>query len=156
MYSKNSQLYFFKNLSKMKSVFFTFTMLLFLFTSCGKQSSDYKSLKAQNDSIRIILQGDFIRNEKFNIFYKDTLVKTIKCKKHHVYFFAIKKDSIIKENDILDIRVLRKGAFGLFYRDTYFGTTYKSEKYLILYKNEKLKNRFSIEPIWQNEQIWYR
>jgi len=35
----------------MKSNIFTFAVLLILFTSCGKQSSDYKSLKAENDSL---------------------------------------------------------------------------------------------------------
>lgn len=36
----------------MKPTFFSFIVLFFLFTSCGKQSSDYKSLKAQNDSLQ--------------------------------------------------------------------------------------------------------
>ena len=35
----------------MKPSFFSFAILLVLLTSCGKQSSDYKSLKAQNDSL---------------------------------------------------------------------------------------------------------
>jgi len=36
----------------MKSTIFTFVLLLIFFTSCGKQSSDYKSLKAENDSLQ--------------------------------------------------------------------------------------------------------
>ena len=36
----------------MKPTFFSFIVLFLLFTSCGKQSSDYKSLKAQNDSLQ--------------------------------------------------------------------------------------------------------
>jgi chromosome segregation ATPase len=35
----------------MKSVFYILTVSLFLFTSCGKQSADYKALQAQNDSL---------------------------------------------------------------------------------------------------------
>lgn len=35
----------------MKSIFFSFVILLALLTSCGKQSSDYKKLEAQNDSL---------------------------------------------------------------------------------------------------------
>ena len=35
----------------MKSILFCLAVALVLFTSCGKQSSDYKSLKAQNDSL---------------------------------------------------------------------------------------------------------
>jgi len=35
----------------MKSTIFTFAFLLALLTSCGKQSSDYKALQAQNDSL---------------------------------------------------------------------------------------------------------
>jgi len=35
----------------MKPSIFTFAIFIILFTSCGKQSSDYKSLKAQNDSL---------------------------------------------------------------------------------------------------------
>lgn len=36
----------------MKPTFFTFVILIILFTSCGKQSSEYQSLKAQNDSLQ--------------------------------------------------------------------------------------------------------
>jgi len=35
----------------MKSVCYIFTISLFLFTSCGRQSADYKALQAQNDSL---------------------------------------------------------------------------------------------------------
>jgi len=35
----------------MKSTIFTLAILLALLTSCGKQSSDYKALQAQNDSL---------------------------------------------------------------------------------------------------------
>jgi chromosome segregation ATPase len=35
----------------MKSIFFSLVILLALLTSCGKQSSDYKKLEAQNDSL---------------------------------------------------------------------------------------------------------
>jgi chromosome segregation ATPase len=35
----------------MKSIFFSLVILLTLLTSCGKQSSDYKKLEAQNDSL---------------------------------------------------------------------------------------------------------
>ncbi len=45
----------------MKPTFFSITILLVLLTSCGKQSSDYKSLKAQNDSlmnVKLALQNE--------------------------------------------------------------------------------------------------
>ncbi|MFZ4725231.1 MAG: hypothetical protein ACOYMD_07255 [Paludibacter sp.] len=35
----------------MKSTFFSLAIVLLIFTSCGKQSADYKALKAQNDSL---------------------------------------------------------------------------------------------------------
>lgn len=35
----------------MKPIFLTFAVLLLLLTSCGKQSTDYQALKAQNDSL---------------------------------------------------------------------------------------------------------
>lgn len=35
----------------MKSIFFYLAIVLVLFTSCGKNSADYKALKAQNDSL---------------------------------------------------------------------------------------------------------
>ena len=38
-------------LQNMKPIFLTFAVLLLLLTSCGKQSSDYKALKSQNDSL---------------------------------------------------------------------------------------------------------
>jgi chromosome segregation ATPase len=36
----------------MKPIYFIFATILILFTSCGKQSSDYKALQAQNDSLQ--------------------------------------------------------------------------------------------------------
>jgi chromosome segregation ATPase len=36
----------------MRSTLFSLSILLVLFTSCGKQSSDYRSLQAQNDSLQ--------------------------------------------------------------------------------------------------------
>jgi len=36
----------------MRSILFSLFILLVLFTSCGKQSSDYRSLQAQNDSLQ--------------------------------------------------------------------------------------------------------
>jgi cell division protein FtsB len=35
----------------MKPIVITFAVLLVFLASCGKQSSDYKALKAQNDSL---------------------------------------------------------------------------------------------------------
>lgn|SRR5665647_1608243 len=45
----------------MKPIFYTFVLAIVLFTSCGKQSADYKMLKAQNDSLmnaKLKLQGE--------------------------------------------------------------------------------------------------
>jgi len=52
MFTKNSQLCLNTTHFNMKSNIAIFTVLLFIFTSCGKQSSDYKSLKAENDSLQ--------------------------------------------------------------------------------------------------------
>lgn len=35
----------------MKPIFYIFSIMIVLFTSCGKQSADYKALQAQNDSL---------------------------------------------------------------------------------------------------------
>lgn len=45
----------------MKPIFYSFVLVLVLFSSCGKQSADYKMLKAQNDSLmnaKLKLQGE--------------------------------------------------------------------------------------------------
>jgi len=45
----------------MKPIFYTIAIILVLLTSCGKQSADYKKLKAQNDSLmnaKLKLQGE--------------------------------------------------------------------------------------------------
>ena len=60
MFTKDSQLCSLKTHFNMKSTIFAFALLLFLLTSCGKQSSDYKSLKAQNDS----LQNEKIKHQE--------------------------------------------------------------------------------------------
>ena len=36
----------------MKPIFLTLAILLLMFSSCGKQSSDYQRLKAENDSLQ--------------------------------------------------------------------------------------------------------
>src|ERR1035437_3008944 len=51
MLTPNSQLCSLKTHFNMKPSIFTLAILLLLLTSCGKQSSDYKTLKAQNDSL---------------------------------------------------------------------------------------------------------
>lgn len=52
MFTKNSQPCSLKTYFNMKPTFLAFAVLLIFFTSCGKQSSDYKTLKAQNDSLQ--------------------------------------------------------------------------------------------------------
>jgi len=56
MFTKKFQLYLATTHFNMKSNLFSFALLLIFFTSCGKQSSDYKSLKAQNDSLQNVKQ----------------------------------------------------------------------------------------------------
>ena len=52
MFTLNSQISSSTTHFNIKSTIFTLAILLIFFTSCGKQSSDYKSLKAQNDSLQ--------------------------------------------------------------------------------------------------------
>lgn len=110
---------------------------------------------AQQDSLRIYFQG-LSMGETYKIYYKSKKIGTISVKRHNIYL-AIPLDYSMKENHFLDISIYRKGWFSLFFRDTYFATTYNpNKKYLIVHRNQKLKRRFAIEPIWRDELIRYR
>lgn len=112
-------------------------------------------LHAQQDSLRIYFQG-LNKGETYVIYYKSNKIGTISTKKNNFYL-AIPVDDSMKENHFLDINIYRKGCFSLFFRYTSFSTTYNPhKKYLIVHRNEKLKRRFAIEPLWRDELIRYR
>jgi hypothetical protein len=107
------------------------------------------------DSLTVVFQG-IKKGEKYKVFYKGDFVKLIKSKKHYKYSNDSFRISVLglQDGNGLGIEIYRKGKCGLFYRDTYFGTFYdSSKKYLIVYRDEKLKSRYAISPIWSNKLI---
>jgi len=122
-------------------------LLLFLFGS---------SLKA--DSLTVVFQG-VKKGERYKIYYKGNFVKLIKSKRNFIRSVDSIRISIsgLNESDVLDLNVHRKGRFSIFYRNTYFGTFYNpSKKYLIVYRDEKLKSRYAITPLWRDELLKFR
>ena len=125
--------------------------LLFAFLLVFLVSSIYA------DSLTVVFQG-IKKGEKYKIYYKGNFVKIIESKKDFFRSTDSLRVSIIgiNDGDGLGLDVYRKGRFSIFYRNTYFGTFYdSSKKYLIIYRDEKLKLRYAITPIWRNQLLIY-
>lgn len=109
----------------------------------------------QTDTLKIFFQGDFLKMESFKIYYQNKLIQEITCKKYDIFQFNIPIDSNWEEGQLLDLKVFRKGRFQLAYRDTYFATPYEpSNRYLIIFRSQKLKKRYSVFPIWRDERFY--
>jgi hypothetical protein len=116
-----------------------------------------KELKATNrDSLQLVMQG-LQNGETYIVLYNNIVVRKIKCShKRCSEYIGIKLDTTYLEGNFLNIQVLRKGRFGLFYRDTYLSPTFKNEyKYLIIFRNNHLKNRYALDYFWSNDKLKY-
>lgn len=103
----------------------------------------------------MVWQGLF-NKEKYQIFIDGELYREIKPGNFNFYI-TIPLDSNIKGCMPLNFDIYRKGKFGLFFRDTNCGAFYNEEKkFLIIYRNHKLKRRFAIDAIWSDELFRFR
>jgi hypothetical protein len=108
-----------------------------------------------SDSLTIYLQG-LKPGEKYKVYLKGYLIGDFQCKKKSCTFqFKILDE--YENGEPLGLRIYRKCKMCFSYKDTYFGTFYDSKKkYLIIYRNEKLKNKYAIEPLWKDEILKFR
>lgn len=122
-------------------------LFAFLFLFCISQ--------IQADSLTVVFQG-IRKGEKYKVYYNGNLEKIIKGERNFIRSTDSLRISIIgiNDGDVLGLDVYRKGRFSIFYRNTYFGTFYDScKKYPIIYRDEKLKSRYAITPIWRNQLL---
>lgn len=112
--------------------------------------------QSTNDSLRIYLQG-ILKGESYKIFYNHYEFANLKCYGNFCYYyFAIPIDSLIKKGKEIQLSIYRKGRHSLKYKQTYFYSEYDpTQKYLIIFRNIKLKDKFAIEPLWRDVPLRY-
>jgi len=117
------------------------------------------SQKCNQDSLRILLQS--IENgESYEVYYADSLIGKFSCetnKPRYDFFCAfhltIPVDSTMKDGEFLDLEIYRKSKYGHIYRNTNIVIVYNShEKYLRIYRDHRVKNRYALSYMWRDEK----
>jgi len=109
-----------------------------------------------SDSLRIFIQG-MMRGEKYKIYYNHQYLRKVKCRNEKCSeYLSLSIDPSISKGKILPIEIYRKGFMGFVYRNTFFSVTYNPEfKFLIIFRNQRLKKRYALEPLWRDEKLKY-
>jgi hypothetical protein len=111
------------------------------------------NVEAQIDSLNIQLIG-INKGEKYKFISNGKVFYKVKCNglnRVNDFLFPIQN---LKENATLDLFVYRKGRFGLFYRNTEACFIFKPQfKYLVIYRNKRLKNRYALDYEWSNNRM---
>jgi hypothetical protein len=84
-----------------------------------------------------------------------TLLSVVKTKSKQGFkkVFKISLSPKLKDGTGMDITVLRKGRFGIWFRDTNLLVAYSSQRrYLVVSKNLNLKRRRSVEYKWSDDE----
>jgi hypothetical protein len=133
------------------------TTLVLLLSCCILLSANYtRVLKATpanngNDSLAVYVFGDF-KNETFKFFSQDKVITHKFTRGHSVIVFYIKIDSTIKNGDKINLSIHRKGGLFSKFKSTYFFPHFvEGKKYFIVYRDFKLKNKYSFSEHWINE-----
>lgn len=120
------------------------TVLLLIILSTGVVLSQ--------DSVRVFVVGGGIKGEKFKYRYENKELLKFRVKGNFKYEFEVPIKKGMKYGSSIPIFIYRKGFFGLFYRRVGEGLYYDDNyKYLIIIRDERLKNRVPLEFKWSNE-----
>lgn len=116
----------------------------------------------ERDSLRVSMFG-ICKGEKYKFYNRNyKLIAQFECNHKSKIFgncccsfhFSIPVDSFMKVNKPLELIVYKK--FWFKYRDTHFHTLYDpTKKYLVIYRNHRLKNRYAIDSWWLDEKLKY-
>jgi hypothetical protein len=137
--------------------FFTILLMTINFIVINKSSLAQDCIPYMPDSLRIYLTG-IANNEKYLIYYNDTLVKTvIGTRRFAGVSFVLPIDtSKLYYGLYWPIKIYRKTWGGLFTIDTQLNIEYGCmSKYLIIYKDYRVKKRYSISYRWEYMEPQY-
>jgi len=134
-----------------------FRRIKFIFALCVF----YNPLTSFSDTIKVHFIGYGFKNETYKIFYNG--LEYSKKTNFGTDAFAINifvPDSI-KNGQRINMRIYRRGNFRLRFIDTQVKVHFESNKnYLVVYRDFKLKNRYSFTVFWtdvgfiKNETFW--
>lgn len=112
------------------------------------------TIAQQRDSLRIFVQG-LGKGEKYRVYYKEVLLREIHCKQNRcLTYFSIPFDKTIRSGDVLDLKIRKKRCIK--YSNTFFLARYdSSKKFLIVFKNHRLKRRYALDAIWSDAKLLY-
>lgn len=102
------------------------------------------------DSITVYFIGGTDR-VKFKFYYEGKLIFFVKVKNSFNYTFPVKNVKVWHGDDLIGFRILRKGKYGIKFRDTNCQiSSYAPNKNLIIKLNPLLKNRFAVDHYWSD------
>jgi hypothetical protein len=108
---------------------------------------------AQEDSIKVFFIGNY-PGEKFRVFWEGKLILEFKGDRSYKYTFQVPRDaSWIKKGYTNKFVIYRRAAWGFAYKELGgFNPGYEPKKYLIIWRNPRLKNRAAIQTRWSDKE----
>jgi len=111
------------------------------------------------DSVKVILSDSGNGGEKYRLLYRGEKIFEISstARSHRYRSFKIKGEDNWDRYSYLPISMEIKGRFGVFYRKTIFNVDYVlGNKYLIIYRDNRFKKRYSFDYYWSNDDFRWR
>jgi hypothetical protein len=108
---------------------------------------------AQQDSVDVFFIGN-TPGEKFKVFWDGKLLLAFKGNKSYKHEFKVPREDMWKVKGYTNkFSVYRKPSFGIRYKEIgTFNPNYDSKKYLVIWRNPKLKNRAAIQTSWSDKE----
>jgi hypothetical protein len=105
------------------------------------------------DSIEVYFIGEGPKGERIKVQYGSVKILEFKIRGPFKYKFLIPSPRTKKYGAALNVFVLRKGLFGIAFRDTRLNAYYEEGfKYLVIIRDTTLKNRFAVKYEWSNRE----
>ena len=107
----------------------------------------------ERDSLIVYFTGHVPKREKFKVQYGADVILKFKSNGGYKHKFKVPLSKNAKNGDALNIYVLRKGLFGLSYKDVGLNRHFElGYKYLIIFRDNRLKNKYAVDSEWSNKE----
>ena len=124
-----------------------------LYLAIGLMTCFVFSYGQEKDSLKVYFIGHDPVGEKFEVQYGNSIKLKFKSNGGYKHSFYIPLRKGKKYGDPMNIHILRKGPFSLFYRDTQFNPHFQEGfRYLVIIRDNTIKNRFAVRYEWRNEE----
>ena len=104
---------------------------------------------SQVDSIKVFIVGN-VKGESYKFYFGRKMVLSFTSDYSYKYAFTIPIDSSYVENQTMMRNLSAYRKFGLSFKRIAFNPVYKNYKYLIIWRNMKMKMRFAMDYYWSD------